>query len=44
VGITAKLCTPEGIITEVTPRRERARYKARTRWRWGDAVDRSEES
>lgn len=41
-GIAAKLCTGDGIITEVTPRRERARYKARTRWRWGDAVDRSD--
>ena len=43
-GIAAKLCTAEGLLNEVTPRRERARYKARTRWRWGDAVDRSERS
>jgi len=41
-GIAAKLCTADGLLNEVTPRRERARYKARTRWRWGDAVDRSE--
>jgi ribosomal protein RSM22 (predicted rRNA methylase) len=42
-GIAAKLCTVDGIITETTSRRDRARYKARTRWRWGDAVDRTEE-
>ncbi|HUI98428.1 MAG TPA: small ribosomal subunit Rsm22 family protein [Xanthobacteraceae bacterium] len=42
-GIAAKLCTAEGIITEVTPRRDRARYKPRIRWRWGDAVDRTAE-
>ncbi len=40
-GIAAKLCTAEGIHDEVTPRRDNARYKARTRWRWGDAVRRS---
>lgn len=39
-GVIAKLCTTDGIIEEVTPRRERVRYKARTRWRWGDAVSR----
>jgi ribosomal protein RSM22 (predicted rRNA methylase) len=42
-GIAAKLCTADGLLNEVTPRRERARYKARTRWRWGDAVDRSDD-
>jgi ribosomal protein RSM22 (predicted rRNA methylase) len=42
-GIAAKLCTVDGIITETTSRRDRARHKARTRWRWGDAVDRTEE-
>ncbi len=41
-GIAAKLCTADGIITETTSRRDRARYKARTRWRWGDAVARTE--
>ena len=42
-GIAAKLCTADGIITETTPRRDRPGYKARTRWRWGDAVDRTGE-
>ena len=41
-GVAAKLCTAEGIVTEVTPRRTRGRYKARARWRWGDAVSRSD--
>jgi ribosomal protein RSM22 (predicted rRNA methylase) len=37
-GVAAKLCTIDGIVAEITPRRDRARYKARSRWRWGDAV------
>ena len=37
-GIVMKLCTADGIATETTARRDRAPYKARTRWRWGDAV------
>jgi ribosomal protein RSM22 (predicted rRNA methylase) len=37
-GVSAKLCTPEGIITQTAGRREPDRYKAQKGWRWGDAV------
>jgi ribosomal protein RSM22 (predicted rRNA methylase) len=37
--ISAKLCTPEGIVTATAARREPARYKTQKAWRWGDAVD-----
>ncbi len=37
--VSAKLCTPEGIVTATAPRREPARYKAQKGWRWGEAVD-----
>jgi ribosomal protein RSM22 (predicted rRNA methylase) len=40
--IAAKLCTAEGIETELTARRDREAYRRRNRWRWGDAVSRSE--
>jgi len=36
---SAKLCTPEGMVTATAPRREAERYKAQKGWRWGDAVD-----
>jgi ribosomal protein RSM22 (predicted rRNA methylase) len=36
---SAKLCTPEGIVTTTAARREPERYKAQKAWRWGDAVD-----
>lgn len=36
--VSAKLCTPEGIVTATAPRRESERYKAQKTWRWGDAV------
>ena len=39
VGITAKLCTPEGLRIENIPRRNKADYARARRWRWGDAVD-----
>ncbi len=42
-AITAKLCTPEGLIMDVAPRRDRNAYKARRNWRWGDAVTRAAE-
>ncbi len=37
--VSAKLCTPAGIVTSTAPRREAARYKAQKAWRWGDWVD-----
>jgi ribosomal protein RSM22 (predicted rRNA methylase) len=37
--VSAKLCTPEGIVTTTAARREPVRYKAQKAWRWGDAVD-----
>jgi ribosomal protein RSM22 (predicted rRNA methylase) len=37
--VSAKLCTPEGIVTATAARRDGARYKAQKAWRWGDAVD-----
>ena len=38
-GVSAKLCTDEGIVTTTTGRREAERFKAQKAWRWGDAVD-----
>jgi ribosomal protein RSM22 (predicted rRNA methylase) len=43
-AITTKLCTAEGLIMDVAPRRDRDAYKARRNWRWGDAVTRGRES
>jgi ribosomal protein RSM22 (predicted rRNA methylase) len=37
-AITAKLCTPDGLVMDVAARRDRDAYKARKDWRWGDAV------
>jgi len=37
--VSAKLCTPEGIVPATAPRREPERYRAFKSWRWGDAVD-----
>jgi ribosomal protein RSM22 (predicted rRNA methylase) len=37
--VSAKLCTPAGIVTATAARREPARYKAQKGWRWGEAVD-----
>jgi ribosomal protein RSM22 (predicted rRNA methylase) len=36
---SAKLCTPEGIVTATAARREAERYKVQKGWRWGDRVD-----
>jgi ribosomal protein RSM22 (predicted rRNA methylase) len=36
--LAAKLCTARGIATDLTSRRDAARYKERKSWRWGDAV------
>ncbi len=43
-AITTKLCTPDGLVMDVAPRRDRDTYKARRNWRWGDAVTRGQES
>ena len=40
-SITTKLCTPDGLVTDVVSRRERDAYRMRRNWRWGDAVSRS---
>jgi ribosomal protein RSM22 (predicted rRNA methylase) len=39
VGISAKLCTTDGIVTATAGRRDRMRYATQKRWRWGDAVE-----
>ena len=38
VEITAKLCTPEGLVLTKVPHRAKADYAAARRWRWGDTV------
>jgi ribosomal protein RSM22 (predicted rRNA methylase) len=38
VEVTAKLCTPDGLVTAKVPRRDKANYARARRWRWGDAV------
>ena len=38
VEITAKLCTPAGLVLSRTPHRAKADYALARRWRWGDAV------
>jgi ribosomal protein RSM22 (predicted rRNA methylase) len=38
VEVTAKLCTPEGVVLAKVPRRARADYARARRWRWGDGV------
>ncbi len=38
VEVTAKLCTPDGLVIARLPRRAKASYAAARRWRWGDAV------
>ena len=38
VEVTAKLCTPEGLVIARVPRRAKADYARARRWRWGDAV------
>jgi ribosomal protein RSM22 (predicted rRNA methylase) len=44
VGISAKLCTPAGLILTKTPRRARADYARARRWRWGDGVSEEQTS
>jgi ribosomal protein RSM22 (predicted rRNA methylase) len=38
VEVTAKLCTPDGLMMAKIPRRAKADYARARRWRWGDAV------
>jgi ribosomal protein RSM22 (predicted rRNA methylase) len=38
VEVTAKLCTPDGLMIAKVPRRAKADYARARRWRWGDAV------
>jgi ribosomal protein RSM22 (predicted rRNA methylase) len=38
VEVTAKLCTPDGLVIAKVPRRAKADYARARRWRWGDAV------
>jgi ribosomal protein RSM22 (predicted rRNA methylase) len=38
VEVTAKLCTPDGLVIAKLPRRAKSDYAAARRWRWGDAV------
>ena len=38
VEVTAKLCSPDGLVLSRTPRRAKADYAAARRWRWGDAI------
>ena len=38
VEITAKLCTPDGVVTARVPRRDKKAYARARRWRWGDGV------
>jgi ribosomal protein RSM22 (predicted rRNA methylase) len=38
VEVSAKLCTPDGVIVAKAPRRAKADYARARRWRWGDAV------
>jgi ribosomal protein RSM22 (predicted rRNA methylase) len=38
VEVSAKLCTPDGLVVASVPRRAKADYARARRWRWGDAV------
>jgi ribosomal protein RSM22 (predicted rRNA methylase) len=38
VEVTAKLCTPGGLVIAKIPRRAKTDYARARRWRWGDAV------
>jgi ribosomal protein RSM22 (predicted rRNA methylase) len=42
-AVTAKLCTTDGLVHDVAPRRDGTAYRRHKSWRWGDAVDRREE-
>jgi ribosomal protein RSM22 (predicted rRNA methylase) len=38
VEVTAKLCTPDGVVVAKVPRRAKADYSRARRWKWGDGV------
>ncbi len=38
IAVTAKLCTPDGLVLTKVPSRAKADYARARRWRWGDAV------
>jgi ribosomal protein RSM22 (predicted rRNA methylase) len=38
VEVTAKLCTPRGLVVAKVQRRAKSDYARARRWRWGDAV------
>jgi ribosomal protein RSM22 (predicted rRNA methylase) len=38
IAITAKLCTPDGVVAAVAPRRDKAAYARFRKLDWGDAV------
>ena len=38
VDVTARLCTPDGLVTAKVPHRAKADYARARRWRWGDAI------
>ena len=38
IEVTAKLCTPRGLVIAKVPRRAKADYAKARRWRWGDGV------
>ncbi|WP_375412470.1 small ribosomal subunit Rsm22 family protein [uncultured Bradyrhizobium sp.] len=38
VEVTAKLCTPDGLMVAKIPRRARTDYARARRWRWGDGL------
>ena len=37
--VTAKLCTPGGLMNSRIPRRDRESYAVARRWRWGDGLN-----
>jgi ribosomal protein RSM22 (predicted rRNA methylase) len=39
-AVTAKLCTGEGVVTDIAARRDPDAYRRRKSWRWGDSVSR----
>jgi ribosomal protein RSM22 (predicted rRNA methylase) len=44
VAVTAKLCTPQGLVPATIPRRDKSGYARYRKFDWGDAVFDSEDS
>jgi ribosomal protein RSM22 (predicted rRNA methylase) len=38
-AVTAKICTPDGLLITKVPRRDRESYAVARRWRWGDGLN-----